>query len=242
MAWHTFVFGGRTVPYELEVKRVRTLRAHVRHDGTLSVSVPPRCGEATLSSFLETAVPRLLPAIEKQRAAYLRETAPPPVSDGTEIPLFGKTAVLHRLVAEGRHTAFSENEILLFCPAGDGEDAVRRQLHGALKNEAKRTIEEICRKIYAEWFSSEPMPTVRFRRMRSMWGNCRPTTRTLTFNPRLVYADRGAIAYVVLHEFTHLRYADHSSRFWAAVVAHMPDYARHKEALRQIDLSRNTWL
>jgi len=35
---------------------------------------------------------------------------------------------------------------------------------------------------------------------------------------------RKALEYVVLHEICHLRYMNHSKKFWAMVEYYMPDY------------------
>ena len=42
-----------------------------------------------------------------------------------------------------------------------------------------------------------------------------------------------AIDYVVLHEICHLRYMNHSKKFWEMVESYMPDYKEAERELKQ---------
>lgn len=72
-------------------------------------------------------------------------------------------------------------------------------------------------------------PALKYRKMKSTWGVCRPTINTITFNRRLVHQPLDFVEYVVVHELCHLLVANHSRDFWRLVVTLMPDYrAREK--------------
>ena len=100
--------------------------------------------------------------------------------------------------------------------------------------EAEKVVEEYCRKYYP-FFSHScggQMPEIRYRRMRSRWGSCAPKKRVLTFNTRLAYVPERCVEYVVVHEFCHFLFADHSSRFYEAVSSCLPDWKMRRAELR----------
>ena len=44
---------------------------------------------------------------------------------------------------------------------------------------------------------------------------------------------REAIEYVVLHEICHLKYMNHSKKFWEMVEKYMPDYKVYEKELKR---------
>ena len=72
----------------------------------------------------------------------------------------------------------------------------------------------------------------RFRPMRSRWGSA-SSLRAITLNTLLVMAPGDVVDYVILHELTHLKVADHSFRFWKEVARFMPDFQHCRSWLRE---------
>ena len=102
---------------------------------------------------------------------------------------------------------------------------------------AEKIVSALCRRIYPRFAAAcgNHMPEVRYRRMRARWGSCSPKLKVLTFNTRLVYVPERCAEYVVVHEFCHFLYADHSPRFYAAVEAVLPGWKACREELRQYE-------
>lgn len=69
------------------------------------------------------------------------------------------------------------------------------------------------------------------KKLKTAWGKCN-SKRKITINPDLMKYDQRVIDYVVLHEFCHLRYMNHSKDFWNMVGEFMPDYKEAKLKLR----------
>ena len=74
------------------------------------------------------------------------------------------------------------------------------------------------------------VPPVALRQMRNRWGSCSPAGR-LTLNPILIRAPREAVDYVILHELCHLRYHDHSARFYRLLGRYVPGWRDIKQRL-----------
>lgn len=70
------------------------------------------------------------------------------------------------------------------------------------------------------------------RDTKSRWGSCTSDKR-LMYSWRLIMAPPEVLQYVAAHEVAHLEHMDHSAAFWACVAQLMPDYASHRDWLRQ---------
>ncbi len=72
----------------------------------------------------------------------------------------------------------------------------------------------------------------RIKKTKSVWGSC-SSNKKITINQDLMMYSRKALEYVVLHEICHLRYMNHSKKFWAMVEYYMPDYKDAEKELKR---------
>lgn len=78
-----------------------------------------------------------------------------------------------------------------------------------------------------------PFPSLKVRKMNSRWGSCNVVKKIVTLNSRLYLKEDYLIKYVVLHELSHLVYADHSKNFYAVLKSVMPDYKQAEKLLNK---------
>lgn len=67
---------------------------------------------------------------------------------------------------------------------------------------------------------------------RTRFGSCSSKGR-LSFSWRLMQYPEEAVDYVVVHELAHLRYMDHSPRFYALIEQYLPDYRVRRKMLKE---------
>ncbi len=72
----------------------------------------------------------------------------------------------------------------------------------------------------------------RIKKTKSVWGSC-SSNRKITINQNLMMYSRKAVEYVVLHEVCHLKYMNHSKKFWEMVEKYMPDYKEAENELKK---------
>jgi hypothetical protein len=72
---------------------------------------------------------------------------------------------------------------------------------------------------------------VAVRDQRTRWGSC-TRSGALAFSWRLILAPPAVLDYVAAHEVAHIVELNHSRAFWAQVARLQPDYARHRDWLR----------
>lgn len=72
----------------------------------------------------------------------------------------------------------------------------------------------------------------RIKKTKSVWGSC-SSNKKITINQNLMMYSRKALEYVVLHEICHLKYMNHSKKFWEMVSKYMPDYKEAEKELKK---------
>ncbi len=72
---------------------------------------------------------------------------------------------------------------------------------------------------------------VRIRNIKCAWGSC-SSNKNITINLKLVDRQDIEIKYVVIHELCHLKYMNHSEKFWNLVEKYMPEYKKIRKELK----------
>lgn len=109
--------------------------------------------------------------------------------------------------------------------------------HAQERRAAEETVLSLCEKHLPAFaaYCGGTMPEIRYRKMRSRWGSCRPAEKILTFNTRLAYVPPECAEYVVVHEFAHFVRADHSKVFYSVVASVLPDWKQRRELIRRYE-------
>ncbi len=103
------------------------------------------------------------------------------------------------------------------------------------EKEIRCVIVGMCELIYPAFqVRGVSFPQIKFRKMKTQWGNCHPQKGVLTFNTRLMYAPRECIEYVVAHEFAHFLQPNHSALFYGELEKVMPDWEERRCRLKKI--------
>ncbi len=72
---------------------------------------------------------------------------------------------------------------------------------------------------------------IRIREIKYAWGTC-STNKNITINKKLIKYPEQCIQYVILHELCHIKYMNHSNKFWKLVELYMPNYKEVKKGLK----------
>ncbi|MBI3897653.1 MAG: M48 family metallopeptidase [Gammaproteobacteria bacterium] len=119
------------------------------------------------------------------------------------------------------------------------------QLRGCVDNEQK------CRAALGRWLVREArdyleprlhalsrQTGLRYRRVcikrqKTRWGSC-SRDKTISLNAKLLFLPPPVVDYVLVHELCHLAEMNHSTRFWALVEKHCPDYRPRRALLKDV--------
>ncbi len=98
-------------------------------------------------------------------------------------------------------------------------------------------------KLYAKEFFSKKVneitaltghkfKTLKISNAKTRWGSC-SSFGNINLSWRLIMAPESIIDYVIIHELSHLKEMNHSSRFWKEVEKYIPDHKKRRLWLKQ---------
>lgn len=70
------------------------------------------------------------------------------------------------------------------------------------------------------------------RNMKNRWGSCTEKGKII-LNTRLIKTPVDCIDYVIVHEMCHLKYMNHSAKFYKMLTKYVPDWGRRKKRLER---------
>jgi hypothetical protein len=98
----------------------------------------------------------------------------------------------------------------------------------------RQAVEACTRELVAAW---EPILGVKaskiaYRKMKSRWGSCQPSTGRICINTALALYPPECLEYVVVHELVHLIVSGHGPEFRAIMDRVMPDWKQRRAKLK----------
>ena len=101
------------------------------------------------------------------------------------------------------------------------------------KKEAEKVFQIELDKMYNSFIYKVPYPTLSIRKMKTRWGVCNVKTHRITLNLELIKKDLDCLDYVIVHELSHLLYANHGKDFWKCVEDNFKDYKKIRKELKE---------
>ncbi|MBD3270388.1 DUF45 domain-containing protein [Candidatus Peregrinibacteria bacterium] len=109
----------------------------------------------------------------------------------------------------------------------------KRQIKKLLDNFYKDTTQKQCLETINDLQMREhkAINVIRFKNLKSRWGSC-SSSNNLNFNLNLAKLPVEVQRYIYVHEYAHLFYLNHSTKFWNKIEEFLPDYKKHKDWLK----------
>ena len=79
------------------------------------------------------------------------------------------------------------------------------------------------------------------QRMKTKWGSCNPSARTIRLNTDLAKKPRECLEYIVVHELVHLLEPTHNARFLMLMDRFLPKWQSHRDTLNSLPLRHEDW-
>jgi len=151
--------------------------------------------------------------------------------DGESCFLWGREYLLRvEERTDKRGVEQQDSSLTLLVPPGTHEEERMKILENWKREQLLKTVDTFLS--FWEPRMGLKIAAVSFRRMKTRWGSCTSSRRTIRLNTALVSAPKEILEYVLVHEMAHIRESNHSSRFWSIVEEHLPGWKNLRKRLK----------
>jgi predicted metal-dependent hydrolase len=164
-----------------------------------------------------------------------KETQPKKYVDGQKIGASHTLQFILSEVATSRGS-ISGTTIKITVPKGKGvldddiQATARRTVRRALQKQAESYLPRQLR--YLAEQHGFVYSQITFGNAKGRWGSC-TSKGVIRLNIALMKLPLGLIDYVLVHELSHTKELNHSSRFWSLVESAYPHYKSARKQLKQ---------
>lgn len=229
MSVHNIQYEGIEIEYELTRKNVKYINLRVNKYGKVVVSAGKNVPFEVIDEFVQSKafwIITHLAEIEKIKNGLPDGS----LYDGKTVYYLGNP---YRLVLErGESRIFIEGDTICLYSLKMNDAILKEAYLSWLKTCAEKKFEEIMDRIYPivkEYRIARP--EIKIRNMKSIWGSCTTTGKSIRLNLQLMKAEEECIEQVILHELLHFRYPNHGKSFYDLMDQLMPDWKERKEKL-----------
>jgi len=222
---------GRNVLYEFKRKKVKNINLRIRPDCSVYVSANSSISDSAIKEFLIKKSDFILKALYEYAEIIRYRNSEHDYVTGESFRYLGKE--LRLVVIQGKNSVGSDGLNLALSVTDVKDIALKKKLIDKWYNmQCKMVSSEIIAETYRAFKKyNMVIPKLSLRDMVSRWGSCQPKRGVITLNKRLIEAPRNVFEYVVMHEFVHFLYSNHSNKFYEMLSVLMPDWKLRKNLL-----------
>lgn len=216
------------LPFEYEIVRSnrKTLSIEVHHQ-KVKVRAPRLAPEGWIEGFVYQKaqwIARKLVEQSEKHADTLK------LATGETISFMGKQLILY--IEQGANRIRLGDHELAIKNKEQTYDSIKMQFDRWLLNQAKHILPQRVESLAQGMGFEKKLNGVRFRKTKTQWGHC-TAKGIVQLNQLILLTPLHVIDYLIIHELSHLKYMNHSKRFWALVEKHCPDYLQAEVWLKQ---------
>jgi predicted metal-dependent hydrolase len=224
---------------EVEYKPIKTLRMTVyppapprSPEGRIRVSAPPCTPRQIIQNFVISKAAW----IEKHQARF-RKTPPAAgaLRDGGEYPVWG---LPHRLELSERpgcpRIAAAGGRLLMSVRPGDSQERRQKILDAWYRALCKDAAAPMV-KAWEERIGLK-VNRVYYRSMKTHWGSCNYTKKTIRLNTELSKKPPECLEYVILHELIHILEPSHNRNFYRLMDLYLPSWRGIRKKMNRGEL------
>lgn len=219
----------KTLNYELIRAKIKNMYILIR-DGKVIVKVPRSISDNRVIDFINSKEDWILKKLKEVEEKSVKEKK---FVSGEVFKILGNNYILN--VERGDFKKSIVNMENGFINVFVNEDSSVDKIKDLIDKMYYKLAIVVVNKSVDMWrgvINIAPNVVV-IKKLKTAWGKCN-SKRKITINPDLMKYDQRVIDYVVLHEFCHLRYMNHSKDFWNMVGKYMPDYKLLRNELKNV--------
>jgi predicted metal-dependent hydrolase len=227
------------IPVEVVLKDIKNIHLSVHPPtGRVRIAAPKRMSIDTIRVFAISKVDWI-----KRQQTKLREQereTPREYLDRESHYVWGKRYLLAVVASdEPPSVELRHSRMILRVRPRTHEDTRRVVIEEWYRERLKEAVPPLL----ARW---EPLLGVnvdRFfvQRMKTKWGSCNPSRRSIRLNTELAKKPRECLEYIVAHEMVHLLEPTHNRRFVILMDELMPRWQSLRDSLNRLPVRHESW-
>jgi predicted metal-dependent hydrolase len=225
----TFIYGNYSYNYELVKQDRKSLALTVKPDMGIILKCPLEAEDERIEKFLKRKwswMNKQLKFFEKvQRKKY-----EPECISGESFFYLGRQYKLMVKRAEEDSVKLLRGilQVTTTQPVKDG-NYTKKLLDIWYKGKYQIIFDERFLEMQKR-FEYKSMPILKVRVMSKRWGSFL-NKEQIALNPKLIHSSKECIDYVIVHELCHMKYKDHSKKFWEFLDEKYPKWQKVKDKL-----------
>ncbi len=234
MTEHAVAFGQKTIRFSLEQKPRKALRISVMPNLSVGVSAPNNFSIEKVLKKVQRRAPWIAKQIDYFSSFLPMETARKFISGETHY-YYGRQYRLKVARSNKQNVKLNGKYIYVYSLRPESQPRTRRLVYEWYRSHAQNMFEIIAKRCHErlEKYGIK-LPAINVKAMKSRWGSCVHTKGRIGLNTELIKAPSHCIEYVIMHEMCHLKYPNHTKKFYNFLSLVMPDWERRKQRLEQV--------
>ncbi len=225
-------YQNKTIAYTVSKARIKNFYITIEN-GEVVIKAPWYATAGQIQNVVEEKREWIMRKLEEYKVSPRKAKE---YADGERFQILGESYYLNIYYKDINNAILNvENgKIVVILPLEyaeeDNTEQIKKMLDKMYYMVAEKEVEQAFEKI-RNMVGLAP-EEYRIKKVKSVWGSC-SSNKKITINQNLVMYSRKAVEYVVLHETCHLKYMNHSKKFWAMVEQYMPDYKEAEKELKK---------
>ncbi len=207
-------------------------------NGRVRISAPKRMRVDTIRVF---AIAKLewIKRQQKSLRDQERET-PREIIDLESVYAWGKRYRVDRHdVPRGARIELKHDRLALYCRPDRTTSQRRAYVDLWYREQLRQAVPQLLEK----WEPQIGVKSAGFfvQRMKTRWGSCNTTRRTIRLNSELAKKPIECLEFIVVHELVHLIERTHNDHFVSILDRHLPDWSHRRSALNSLPVRGEDW-
>lgn len=214
----------KNIKINIEKKKVKNINIKVHSDMQVYVSCPKRADTEYVKKIVLNKLDWIESRIQKIKEREQQENKK--YVSGEEHYFNGKKYILKINPVEKAKLSYIKIEDQKYINMYIPENTTIENKEKLMNNFYKENLIPKINEYIAKWslvLNVNPKE-YKLRKMKTLWGSCNITKRTILFNTELAKKSDKAIEYVVVHELMHLIERYHNKRFYSLLDYYYPNW------------------
>ena len=228
----TIKYQNKTIAYTVSKAKVKNFYISIQN-GEVVIKAPWYATGSQIQSIVEEKRDWIMRKLEEYKDSPRKAKE---YADGEKFQILGESYYLNTYYKDINNAILNveDGKIVIILPLRladqDNTEQIKKMIDKMYYMIAEREVEQAFEKV-RKMVGLAP-EEYRIRKVKSVWGSC-SSNKKITINQNLMMYSRKALEYVVLHETCHLKYMNHSKKFWEMVEKYMPDYKEAEKELKK---------